>query len=231
MKPHKFKAGDKVICKESHTGSQYPIWPDCMDAFVGAHGTVLDYISVLGGEYVRVTFSPRLSKTDWCFLEDWLVPALEHCTGTTQDNPQDKMTEPLTPQEEFITVRAMKVYAHMSDRVAYYRVHLDKNAYFNNDTPIEYVLKAPKKEETPQPVPKFQKGDIVVCKTKPRAASPSWGRDVLLGVPGRVVGPCPNGVTVEFLGDRVVYDFRDEWLVHEEPDIAKTMQDLFARKN
>ncbi len=291
--------------RSSFATSQFPKWHDCMDAFVGAHGTVFDYVSVFGDEYVRVTFSPRLSKTDWCFLEDWLVPAVP---AETQDNTQDKMTtrefklgdkavcrekhtgcdspnwvtdmdrivgvvgtvvglgsyirvkygngygvewsfrpewlEPaltstqdkmttLSSQEALITVKAVKVYAHMSDKVAYYRVNLGENtnAYFN-DTPIEYVLKPPKKEEkTPEPEkPKFTKGDIVVCKTKPGAASPAWGRDVLLGVPGRVVGPCPNGVTVEFLGDRVVYDFRDEWLVHEEPDIAKTMQDLFARK-
>jgi hypothetical protein len=208
---HKFKAGDKVICKESHTGSQFPKWHDCMDAFVGAHGTVLSYITTRDNEYVRVTFSPRLSETHWCFLEEWLVPA-------TQDNTQDKMTTtPAIVRRTFTTTVAVDIT-------------------LTNGEVTSCTLREPKQEAQPEPEkPKFQKGDIVMCKTRPQGVLTGhlWeaGKDILLGVPGRVVGPaCGRGVSVEFLGYRVVYDFLEDWLVHEEPDIAKTMQDLFARK-
>ncbi len=79
----KFKTGDKVVCKESHKGSQNPTWHCHMDGLVGAHGTVHGYVSILGeGTFVRVKFSPRLSGTDWCFREEWLelVPEAQKMT-------------------------------------------------------------------------------------------------------------------------------------------------------
>jgi hypothetical protein len=209
---HKFKAGDKVICKESHRNS--PEWHCHMEAFVGAHGTVLAYITTRDNEYVRVTFSPRLSKTDWCFLEDWLMPA-GLVPAETQDNTQDKMTSPSsTPSkatETFTTTWSLDITL-TDGKVTAVNVH----------PPAE-------------PKPKFAAGDIVVCKAKARQMpkSHAWTNEMtlMLNIPGRVssVDSKYKLVYVEFGGYQTAWAYPEECLEHETSEMAAAMNQVFSR--